>query len=104
MLGDVGELVVFLIPPGTEEDGPVNYGDEEGIGCDCAVEEAVESLQGAREGGDQGCPTQGVGEGVEGGEEEVETETPEGEDGEVGKGEGCGAVVRVYAGPDQVED
>jgi len=31
------------------EDGPVDYGYEEGVGCYCGVEEGVEGLEGAGE-------------------------------------------------------
>jgi len=86
VLGDFLPAVISDSVPGTVvEDGPVDDGDEERVGDDGGVEEAVESLERAREAVEEGSGRQRVGEGVEGGDDEVEGEAPVGENGEVGE-------------------
>lgn len=45
----------------------------------------MQGLQGAREPGEERDAGEGIGEGVDGGEEEVEAQSPVGQDGEVGE-------------------
>ena len=49
VLGEVGPAGVGGGEPGGVEDGPVDDGDEEGVGDDCGVEEGVQGLEGAGE-------------------------------------------------------
>ena len=72
MLRDVGPAGVGGWEPGCVEDCPVDYRHQEGVGDYGGVEEGVESLQRAREVGEERGAVARVGEGVEGGEEEVE--------------------------------
>lgn len=83
VLGEVGPAGVGGGEPGGVEDGPEDDGDEEGVGDDGCVEEGVQGLEGAGEVREEGGAVARVGEGVEGGEEEVEGQTPIGEDCEV---------------------
>ena len=72
VLGDVRKLRISIHPPRIKQYSPIYDGDEEGVGCYCGVEEGVESLQRAWERRQDGATTTGVGDCVEGGEEEVE--------------------------------
>lgn len=73
-------MLRHVAPPGKRrreprpriERGPVDDGDEEGVDDDGGVEGRVQGLQGAGEAGEQGGSGARVGEGVEGGDEEVE--------------------------------
>lgn len=76
VLGEVGPAGVGGFEPGGVEDGPVDDCDEEGVGDYGGVEEGVERLEGAGEVCEEGGAVACVGEGVKGGEEEVEGESP----------------------------
>lgn len=92
---------------GAEEEGPVDDGDDDGVDDDGGVEERVQGLQRARERGEQRAAGAGVGEGVQGGDGEVEAQAPECEDGEVGKGLDdlvAAAVLVAGAGPADDEE
>lgn len=107
MLRDVGKAGVGGWEPGGVEDDPVDDCDQERVCGDGGVEEGVQRLQRAREVREEGGAVARVGEGVEGGEEEVECQAPVGEDCEVGEGEGGGfgaAVGGLDAGEDEVEE
>ncbi|KAL2111513.1 hypothetical protein VUR80DRAFT_9933 [Thermomyces stellatus] len=78
-------LVGGRVPGPLIQYGPVDDGNQEGKGHDGGVVERVQGLQGPRKAVEEGPGGEGVGEGVGGGDEEVEQEAPIGEDGEVGE-------------------
>ena len=78
-------LIGGIVPWSFVEDGPVDDGDKERVGCDGGVVERVKGLERARETVEERAAGEGVGEGVGGGEEEVESQSPVGEDSEVGE-------------------
>lgn len=108
MLADVPPRVEAAgEPAAVEEDAPVDDGDDEGERDDGGVEERVQRLEGPGEAVEQGAGGEGVGEGVDGGDEEVEGEAPVGEDGEEGEGVGgggAGPVGGVGAPPGEGEE
>lgn len=65
---------------------PVDDGHEEGVNHDGGVERRMEGLERPGEAIEEGTAGPRVGEGVQGGEEEVETEAPVGDGGEVAEG------------------
>ncbi|TGO24907.1 hypothetical protein BPAE_0092g00260 [Botrytis paeoniae] len=67
-----------------EDDAPEDDGDEDGVADDGAVVEGVQGLEGARKAREERDAAARVGEGVQGGEEEVEGYAPVAED--------CGVV------------
>ena len=101
MLGDVlpGAEARVEAPPAVQR-RPVDDGDDEGVDDNGGVEERVQGLQGTGKGVEGGAvgTAEGVGGCVEGGDEEVEGDAPEGEDGEEGEGAGDGAAAVVGAG------
>lgn len=85
MLRDVGPGVEADGEPargdaGAEDDAPVDDGDEERVADDAAVVQGVQGLQGPGKSCEERRAVAGVGEGVEGGEEEVEGYAPVAED------------------------
>lgn len=89
-----------------KQDDPVYNGNEERVCDNGGVKERVQGLQRPREAIDQRSPAQGVGQGVDCGDEEVEAKTPIRKDGEVGEGsagsEAAAGIVR--AGPADDEE
>lgn len=86
MLGDIlPSRVLQREPVAREQHDPEDNGDEEGVDDDGGVEERVQRLQRAREPVEQRAALEGVGQGVDGGDKEVEGYAPEGDDGEVGE-------------------
>ena len=94
MLADVAPELEAVVEA-VVQDAPVHDRDEEGVCGYAGPEEGVQGLEGARESVEEGrAAVDGVGEGVDGGGEEVERETPVAEDGEIGEGEvHCAGVV-----------
>lgn len=85
MFGDIGPCCKGGWEPtcrhdAAEYNAPVHDCYEEGVADYCAVEEGMQGLEGAGEAGEEGCSGVRVGEGVEGGEGEVEGYAPVAED------------------------
>lgn len=71
VLGDVGPECESSGERG-EEDDPVNYRDQEGVGGYAGVEEVVEGLEGSRKSVEKGCSSvYGVREGMKSGDGKV---------------------------------